>query len=152
MRQLITFLATGCLIGKVPIAPGTAGTVVGVLLYLLLQPLSHLLYAVTVIAFIFMAAWVATKAQEIYSEQDPQEVVIDEIAGFLVTMAFHKPDIWMLLAGFVLFRVFDIVKPFPIRWVERHFLSGWGIVLDDVMAGVYSNVALWFFGLALPKG
>ncbi len=152
MRHLITFLATGCCIGKVPFAPGTAGTIVGVLLYLLLEPLSHFMYAVTVIAFIFMASWVATRAQDILSEQDPQEVVIDEVAGFLVTMAFHRSDIWMLLGGFVIFRVFDIVKPFPIRWIERRFLSGWGIVLDDVAAGVYANIALWFFGLALPKG
>ncbi len=152
MRQIITFLATGCYVGKVPVAPGTAGTVVGVLLYLLIEPLTPLLYAATVIAFIFMASWVATKAQAVYSEQDPQEVVIDEVAGFLVTMAFHKSDIWMLLAGFVLFRVFDIVKPFPIRWIERRFLSGWGIVLDDVGAGIYANIALCFIGLALPKG
>lgn len=152
MRHLITFLATGCYIGKFPFAPGTAGTVMGVLLYLLIKPLPPVLYVVTVVAFIFMAAWVSTKAQDIMGEQDPQEVVIDEVAGFLVTMAFHRPDIWMLLGGFVIFRVFDIVKPFPIRWIERHFLSGWGIVLDDVAAGVYANVALWLVGLALPRG
>lgn len=152
MRHLVTFLATACYIGKVPFAPGTAGTVMGVLLYLLIRPLPSLVYAVTVVAFIFMAAWVSTKAQDVMGEQDPQEVVIDEVAGFLVAMAFHRTDIWMLAAGFVIFRVFDIVKPFPIRWIERHFLSGWGIVLDDVGAGVYTNVALWLIGLALPRG
>ena len=152
MRHLITFLATACYIGKFPFAPGTAGTVVGVLLYLLIQPLSAFLYVVTVVTFIFVAAWVSTKAQDVWGEQDPQEVVIDEVVGFLVAMAFHRVDLWMLVGGFVLFRVFDIVKPFPIRWIERRFVSGWGIVLDDVAAGVYTNVALWFFGLALPKG
>ena len=151
MRFFTSFFATGFFIGKVPIAPGTAGTIVGVLLYILIRPIPTILYVVTVIAFVFFAAWVATQAQEIYGEQDPQEVVIDEIAGFLVTMTFHKFDISLLIGGFILFRIFDIVKPYPIRWVERYFLSGWGVVLDDVVAGVYANVALWFFGLLLPN-
>jgi len=151
MRHFINFLATGCFIGKVPVAPGTAGTLVGVLLYLLIHPLPIFVYVVTVIAFIFLSAWVATKAQAIYGEQDPQEVVIDEIAGYLVTMAFHKFDVWLIIGGFVLFRIFDIVKPFPLRWIERRFVSGWGIVLDDVAAGIYANLALWFFGLLLPN-
>ena len=151
MRHFIKFFATGCYAGKIPVAPGTAGTIVGVLLYLLIRPLPHLIYLVTTIAFIFFAAWVATQAQGIYGEQDPQQVVIDEIAGFLVTMAFHKLDYSLVFGGFILFRAFDIVKPFPIRWIERHYLSGWGVVLDDVAAGIYANVALWFFGLLLPN-
>ena len=151
MRHLINFLATGCFVGKIPIAPGTAGTVVGVLLYLLIWPLPPILYVVTTVTFIFFAVWVSTKAQEIYGEQDPREVVIDEIAGFLVTMAFHKYDVSLIIGGFILFRIFDIVKPFPLRWIERRFLSGWGIVLDDVAAGIYANVALWFVGFLLPN-
>lgn len=151
MRGFIKCLATGCYAGKVPVAPGTAGTLVGVALYALLCHLPYTLYGVTTVAFIFLAAWVATGAQAIYGEQDPPEVVIDEIAGFLVTMAFHKIDLSLVIGGFILFRVFDIVKPFPIRWLERRFISGWGVVLDDVAAGVYANMALWFFGLLLPN-
>jgi len=151
MRRFVNILATGCYVGKVPVAPGTAGTVVGVLLYLLIRPMPTILYVVTVVTFIFFAAWIATQAQVIYGEQDPQVIVIDEIAGYLVTMAFHKLDLSLVIGGFVLFRIFDIVKPFPIRWVERRFLSGWGVVLDDVVAGIYANVALWFFGLLLPN-
>lgn len=151
MRHIIRFLATGFYVGKVPVAPGTAGTVMGVLFYILIQHLPPILYVLTTITFIFVAAWVATKMQEFMGEQDPPEIVIDEMAGFLVTMAFHKFDISLIVAGFILFRVFDIVKPFPIRWVERHFLSGWGVVLDDVAAGIYANAALWFFGLLMPN-
>ena len=151
MNRLIKFLATGCYAGLIPYAPGTMGTIVGALFYLLIRPLPGIAYEVTVVAFIFLAAWVATRAQEIYKQQDPQVVVIDEIAGILVTMAFHRFDIYMLIAGFVLFRIFDIVKPFPIRFVERRFASGWGVVLDDVAAGIYANIALWFFGLLLPN-
>ncbi len=151
MRGIVRFLATGFYVGKVPIAPGTAGTVIGVLFYIFICGLPLVLYIITVITFIFLAAWLATIMQEIIGEQDPPEVVIDEMAGFLVTMCFHKFDISLVLAGFVIFRIFDIVKPFPIRWLERNFLSGWGVVLDDVMAGIYANVALWFFGLLMPN-
>ena len=152
MNQLITFFATGCYAGKLPLAPGTWGTGVGVLLFLLLSSLSPLAYSVTVVACIFFAAWAATAAQRIFEKQDPPQVVIDEIAGFLVTMAFHEPRWQLIVAGFLLFRLFDITKPFPCRWFERRFTSGWGVVLDDVMAGMYANVGLWVVGLVLmPK-
>lgn len=151
MRRFIMILATACCAGKVPYAPGTAGTVVGLILYFLIGGLSAPVYLVTVIAFIFLAAWVSTGAQEIFGVQDPSEIVIDEVVGFLVTMAFHKYDFSLALGGFVLFRIFDIVKPYPIKWIERRFLSGWGVVLDDVAAGIYANAALWFFGLMIPN-
>ena len=85
MKKIIYILATGFYAGKCPIAPGTAGTLVGVLFYLLLRYLPDAVYIPTVIAFIFLAAWVATQAQEIFGLQDPPEIVIDEIAGFEVT-------------------------------------------------------------------
>ncbi|MFH1874878.1 MAG: phosphatidylglycerophosphatase A [Pseudomonadota bacterium] len=150
MKKLIYILATGFYAGKCPIAPGTAGSLVGVLFYLLLRYLPDAVYIPTVIAFIFLAAWVATQAQEIFGLQDPPEIVIDEIAGFLVTMAFHQGDILLIIGGFILFRIFDIVKPFPANWAEKRFISGWGVVLDDVFAGIYANAALWLFGLILP--
>lgn len=151
MQWLVKFLATGSYAGNVPFFPGTAGSLVGVLLYLLLRHLPHGVFFITVVTFIFMAAWVSTKAQGIYCEQDPKEIVIDEIAGFLVAMTFHKADLLMIVLGFVIFRVFDIIKPYPIKWVERYFLSGWGVVLDDVMAGIYTNVVLWAVGPLFPR-
>ena len=142
MRHLITFLATGCYAGKIPVAPGTWGTLVGVLFYLLIGHLLLPIYIVTVLAFIAVSIWISGFAQKIFEDEDPQEVVIDEIAGFLVTMAFHEPKFWTIVFGFVLFRVFDIVKPFPVRWIENKFRDGRGIVLDDVFAGVYANILL----------
>ncbi|HPQ80829.1 MAG TPA: phosphatidylglycerophosphatase A [bacterium] len=151
MRRFITFFATGCYSGMIPLAPGTWGTLVGFAFYWLLSGLSAPAYAVTTIAFIAFAVWVSTNAQAIFEEADPQRVVIDEIAGFLVTMAVHRVDLSTAIGGIVLFRIFDIVKPPPIRWIERRFSDGRGVVFDDVMAGIYANAALWFFELLLPS-
>lgn len=143
MRQIIKFFATGCYVGLMPVAPGTWGTAVGVALFWGIRNLPIVAYVATTITFIILAVWIADRAQAIFNDSDPKPVVIDEIAGLLVTMAFHSPTLWSIVAGFVLFRLFDIIKPPPIRWIERHLSGGWGIVLDDVAAGIYANAALW---------
>lgn len=150
MKAFVHACATGCYAGRIPLAPGTWGTVVGIGLYWLIRDLPPTAYAITTIAFIFFAIWVSTRAQEIFGEVDPPQVTIDEIAGYLVTMAFHRPSYAAALTGFVLFRIFDIVKPPPVRWFERRYADGRGVVLDDVMAGIYANVALIFFEILLP--
>lgn len=150
MRRFILLLATGLGAGRIPHLPGTAGTAVGVIFYLLLRALSPLIYNVTLVAFIFLAAWVATVAATLLGEHDPQKVVIDEVAGFLVTMAFVPFSWWTVVAGFILFRLFDIWKPFPCRWIERKVPAGWGIVGDDLMAGVYANLCLVILLRFLP--
>lgn len=151
MRTFITFFATGCYAGRLPLAPGTWGTGVGLVLYWAVRHLPPPAYAAAAMTFIVFAIWIATHAQAIFEEGDPPQVVIDEIAGYLVTMAFHRTDLATAIGGVVLFRVFDIVKPPPIRWIERRFADGRGIVFDDVAAGVYANAALWFVGLILPS-
>jgi len=143
MSGLIKFLASGCGSGYIPLAPGTFGAVVGLGLYWLLSPLPHHIYIPTVIAFVFLSVWISSKACVLYGEKDPQKITIDEVAGLLVTFIFHHWTIVGAVAGFILFRIFDIAKPFPIRWVEKRFPAGWGVVLDDVVAGVYANIALW---------
>ena len=150
MRRLIMFFATACYVGRLPLAPGTWGTAVGLGFYWLIRHLPPAAYAVTVVAFIFFAIWISGLAQRILFEDDPREIVIDEMAGYLVAMAFHQPTLALAIAGFVLFRIFDIAKPPPIRWVERQFAGGLGVVLDDVVAGVYANLALWLIVLGLP--
>lgn len=150
LKAFVHFCSTGCLAGRIPLAPGTWGTAVGLGLFWLLRDLPPVAYAITTVAFIFFAIWVSTSAQEIFGEVDPPQIVIDEMAGYLVTMAFHTPSLASALTGFVLFRIFDIVKPPPIRWIERRFSDGRGVVLDDVMAGIYANIALVFFEILLP--
>ncbi len=151
MNRFISFFATGCYVGYIPLAPGTWGTVVGVGFYWLIRTLPPAAYAATTIAFIIFAIWVSTRAQEQFEEVDPPQIVIDEIAGYLVTMAFHTPSFAAAVTGFILFRIFDITKPPPIRWIERRFSDGRGVVLDDVGAGVYASIALILFEILLPS-
>lgn len=150
MNFFVKFFSTGCFSGYVPIAPGTFGTAVGVLFFWFIKDLPPIAYIAMLIAFIFFAIWVSGRAQAIFGETDPQKVVIDEIAGFFVTMAFHRPDLTTIIAAFVLFRIFDITKLWPIGWIERRYPDGRGIVLDDVLAGVYANAALWLIELLIP--
>jgi phosphatidylglycerophosphatase A len=84
-------------------------------------------------------------------EQDPQVVVIDEVVGFLVVMIALPPKWPYLLAGFILFRIFDVIKPPPIRFVERTVQRGYGVVLDDVLAALYAHIALRILFLFLPN-
>lgn len=161
MTTFIKFFATVFGVGYSPVAPGTVGTIVGVGFYYIMRnmPLPH--YIIFVLVFIFMASWVSDIAEEIFTEEDPQKVVIDEVAGFLVTMIGFQFNWILVVAGFILFRTFDIIKPFPIRQLERKITGGFGIVLDDVLAGIYANISLriliWVlaqapFNISLIKG
>jgi len=135
--SLAHVLATwfGC--GHVPYAPGTAGTLGAVPLYLLLRPLGH--HAVFAASMVITAVgiWAAEIVAKDLGTKDPQIVVIDEVAGVLLTLSVAPPTWAALAAGVVLFRVFDQWKPWPARTAERKLPGGWGIVLDDVAAGVW---------------
>ena len=141
IQQIAVIFSTGLYTGYSPIAPGTVGTIVAVLLYLALSRLSPVLYGITVLAFLCMACWMASMAEPVFGKGDSGHIVIDEVAGFLVTMSFLPPTARHVLLGFVLFRFFDILKPFPIRRLEG-LQGGYGVVADDVMAGIYGNVAV----------
>lgn len=140
--RLVHLLATGLGTGYVPVAPGTAGTVVGVALAAVLAPLPAWQLLVVVAIFCVLAVWLADLASVVFHDRDPKHVVIDEIAGYLVAVVGH-PWSWRLaLAAFLLFRLFDVVKPPPCRHAER-WRGGLGIVADDLLAGVYVNLLLW---------
>lgn len=126
----------GC--GHVPKMPGTAGTIGAVPLYLLLRPYG--LHAVAIAAAIVtvVGIWSSSRVCARLGTKDPQIVCIDEVAGVLVAW-LGAPVGWPgLIAGFVLFRVFDQLKPWPARLAERELRSGWGVMLDDVAAGVWA--------------
>ncbi len=125
----------GC--GRVPRAPGTAGTVGAIPLYLLLATRAGRAgVGLAAMAATFVGVWEASVVAKQLASKDPQVVVIDEVAGFLVTMVPVRAVSWQaVLSGFVLFRVLDSLKPWPIRSAEK-LPGGWGIVLDDVAAGV----------------
>jgi phosphatidylglycerophosphatase A len=148
-EKLITFLATGFGSGLAPYAPGTMGTLVGVVICLLCLPLLWPLRLLTVLALLALSIYVAGRAEIIYQKKDDQRIVIDEIIGFQVTMLPVAINVLYLCVGFVLFRIFDILKPFPIANLQR-LPGGWGVVIDDVAAGIYAGavmILLIFFGV-----
>ncbi len=142
MRKVTLFFATGCLLGYAPVAPGTVGTLAGVALFFVLSHLSFPLYTLTIVAFFFLASWVAGETERIYQEKDCSCIVIDEIIGFLVAMAALPARPYFLFWGFILFRFFDIIKPYPAGVIDRKMEGGFGVVLDDVVAGLYANFFL----------
>jgi len=141
VRHLVIFFSTGLYSGYSPVAPGTAGTLVAIPLYLVLSRLPAPSYGITAVAFLFMACWFSGAAESIFLKKDSGRIVIDEIGGFLVTMGFLPPVPLYIFSGFILFRFFDIVKPFPIKRLQA-LRGGYGVVADDVVAGIYGNLVL----------
>ncbi|MFI3136881.1 MAG: phosphatidylglycerophosphatase A [Methylococcaceae bacterium] len=149
-RQILSdpvlFLAFGFGSGLAKKAPGTFGTLSAIPIYLLLTYVSQPLYwGLTVLVSLF-GIWLCGVAAEKLGEHDFGGIVWDEIAGLLITLAF-VPFSWQaLLAGFVLFRLFDIVKPWPIRWIDQKVAGGFGIMLDDIIAGLFAAgvLSFWF--------
>jgi phosphatidylglycerophosphatase A len=146
MRQLVIFLATGAYSGYAPVAPGTAGSIVGLFAgYFVFAPIWR--YSPAAFLMVFMvvfavACGIAGSAERIFAEHDSSRIVIDEILGMAATM-FLNPTGWVaLVAGFALFRIFDIIKPFPARFLERNVPRGAGVMLDDLAAAIYANLVL----------
>lgn len=141
-RRLVHFLAFGFGAGYLPKAPGTFGTLVGVLVYLFMQPLAAWLYAVIVLALFGIGVWICALTECDLGVHDHPGIVWDEIVGYLITM-FLAPSGWAwIVLGFVLFRLFDIWKPWPIRQIERRIQGGLGNMLDDALAGICAFVVL----------
>lgn len=143
--RLVVFLASGGWIGYVPWAPGTFGTLVAVPLALpfaWLHSASGVLYLLVLFFLVGVACWIAGRAEALFGEHDAGKIVIDEIVGYLVALCFLPATVPILAAAFVLFRVFDVWKPFPAAWLDRNVPGGGGVVLDDVAAGIYTAVAL----------
>ena len=140
------FFATFFYVGYFPYGPGTAGTFVSMVLYFLFfHYLTFSGYIILCIVLFFAGIFFSSRAEKIIGKKDPSEVVIDEVEGYLITMlgAFWAPfSILYVLIGFLLFRIFDIIKPFPIGAADKRIGGGIGIMLDDVIAAVISAVLL----------
>jgi phosphatidylglycerophosphatase A len=143
VNLFVKLLATWGGSGYAPVASGTFGTLAAIPFYLLLAQLPLPLYLLTLVAFLFLACWVSGRAEIIFQEQDSGKIVIDEVVGYLVTMTAIPLEWRSVVVGFFLFRFFDIVKPPPARWFDRQLKNGYGVVLDDVAAGVYAWLVLW---------
>jgi phosphatidylglycerophosphatase A len=148
LRKPLHLLAFGFGSGLAPKAPGTFGTLVAVPLYLLMADLSLPIYLGLVLAGSLLGVWICGQTSRDLGVHDHGGIVWDEIIGYLLTMAFAPPGWVWLLVGFLLFRFFDILKPWPIRWLDRQVAGGVGIMLDDLLAGVYAGLIM----LLLERG
>jgi phosphatidylglycerophosphatase A len=143
MRRLIVVLASGGGVGHIPVASGTFGTLVALPLFWLYEPWRHLsvpLYLTAYAAMVAAACWIAGRAEAAFAEHDSHKIVIDEIVGYLGATLFLAPTWEHTLLAFVVFRALDVLKPFPAGWIDRQLRGGAGVVLDDVVSGLYSNV------------
>lgn len=153
MRGLIILLASGFGTGYSPVASGTVGCLVGIPLYLALDPMRHgstALYLLTFAAAVAFACWVADHAERAFGEHDSGKIVIDEIVGYLAATLFVPPTVATIVVAFLIFRVLDIVKPWPAGAIDASLPGGAGVVLDDVVSGLYTCVimhALIAFGI-----
>ena len=144
--KMIKILATGFGSGLSPVAPGTAGTLVGVLVCVISSPLPWIFRLAFVLAIAAASVYVSHQAESIFRKKDDPRIVIDEIAGLQVAMLPVTVTGLHLLLAFVLFRIFDIWKPFPVNRLQN-LKGGWGVVADDLGAGVYAGLILLFMTL-----
>jgi phosphatidylglycerophosphatase A len=142
VTRLAVFIATVGYCGYFPIAPGTVGSAAGLLFYLLVWSAGSPVVEVGLIVVLFAAGvWAGTRSERYFGGIDPGPIVLDEVVGMLITLAFIPMDITSALIGFVLFRIFDVIKPFPARRLEA-LHGGLGVMADDAMAAIYANIAL----------
>ena len=147
LRQPTHWLAFGFGSGLAPKAPGTFGTLAAVPLYLLLAQLPLWAYAVALVLSFGIGVYLCHKTADDLGVHDHPGIVWDEFVGYWITMLL-APAGWMwVVIGFVLFRIFDVLKPWPIRWLDKHVHGGFGIMIDDVLAGIFAWLVLQ--GLAL---
>ena len=150
MTRLAVVVATVAYCGYFPIAPGTAGSAAGLVVYLLVWwTQSPLVEAGLIVAVFAAGVWAATHAERFFGGIDPGPVVIDEVLGMLLTLAFIPVGWSGALAGFFIFRVFDVIKPYPANRLEK-LHGGFGIMADDAMAGIYANLLLRLVIWLLP--
>jgi phosphatidylglycerophosphatase A len=150
--RAVLLLATGFAAGRIPPAPGTFGSLLGIPIVWGLAEVGSTATVLMIGTMALGAVWIAGEAERLLGQKDAACIVIDEIVGILVALAGMPATPFNLAAGFIAFRVFDIIKPFPARFFDARAPGGWGIVLDDVVAGVYSNILLRVLSVFFLQG
>ena len=141
LDRIVIFLATGAYSGLSPFAPGTAGTLAAIPIYLLFYQLGDLGYLLLFLVLLPLSFVVSARAEKLFGAKDSGMIVIDEIAGYLVTLCMIPLSAEYIIIGFFLFRFFDITKIYPASAAEK-MGGGPGVVMDDVVAGIYANLSL----------
>lgn len=142
-HKTIRFLAAGFGLGYIPKAPGTFGTILGSLFFFLFRHQSMAWFFIFSLAIAVFSILIAHLAEKSFREKDCQKIVIDEVAGVLFCYMLVPFSIFNLVMGFILFRLFDVIKIFPARWAQDKFPGGMGVVGDDLVAGLQAGVLLY---------
>jgi phosphatidylglycerophosphatase A len=149
MRKIAIFISTFGGVGYFPVASGTAGTITAI-------PFAYLFclvgwyWQIAILLFLFpLFSFFAGEGEKHFGSKDPREVVSDEVLGYLVAVFAISPTAFNLGIAFLLFRIYDIVKPYPIRYADRNIPGGWGIVADDVMAGIFTRLTMLLISMLL---
>ena len=141
-EKAAVFLATGFYVGNIPFAPGTFGSLIGLPLCYLLAKIQLTAAIIAALLLIGLAIWISNAAEKTLKRKDPGCIVVDEMAGMAVTLIGLPFNVTTVVTGFILFRILDILKPFPIRVLDKRLSGGLGIVADDVVAGIFSNIII----------
>ena len=152
LRNPVHFLSLGFGSGLFPIAPGTAGTLVAVPVYFLLAGLDIYIYLGVTLLMFGIGIYLCGETSHALGVEDHPAIVWDEIVGYIITMIAVPVKLEWIVAGFLLFRLFDILKPWPIRVLDRSIKGGMGIMLDDVLAGIFAALVLHFLLIPFVTG
>jgi phosphatidylglycerophosphatase A len=145
MRALIIFLASAGYVGYIPVASGTFGSLVAIPLFFgfdALRAASVPFYLIVFVASVGAACWISGLADGYLHEHDSHKIVIDEVVGYLAATLFLAPTWTHVVLAFVIFRALDVIKPFPAGYIDEHLPGGYGVTLDDVVSGLYTNLVL----------
>lgn len=143
---LIKTIATGFGLGYSPIIPGTMGSLLGLLS--LFINLSTTTWIIISVCLFLLGVFISTQAEKLFSKKDSREIVIDEIAGCVVFLLLVPHTKWCIILGFILYRILDIIKPFP-ACISQCLPGGWGIMTDDLIVGIYTGVVINLLNLIL---
>jgi len=141
-QSIVLFFASGAFSGYIPLAPGTWGTLAGLPLCYVLSCLTWPLQFMILCVFMPIAAWISGQGEQYLGKKDPGAIVIDEIAGIMITLLLVPFTFINVIAGFLLFRFFDILKPYPISKAETYFHGGTAVLMDDIIAGIFARILL----------
>lgn len=151
MSRVALLISTFGYVGYFPIAPGTAGSLAAIALYAVVRWAGSPMVEVAMMVLVLAAGvWAATRSEGLLGGKDPGPVVIDEVLGMLITLAFLPLSAAGVIAGFFAFRIFDVIKPWPAAGMER-LQGGWGVMLDDAVAGLYAHATVRLLAWGSPS-
>lgn len=140
MRRLVKLTTSFFYLGHSPLMPGTLGSLAGLLIYCVVKDKLPI-YAFSIIFLFALGILFSTEAEKIYKRKDAQMIIIDEACGMMLALFLVPYNIWLVIVGFILFRIFDILKPPPARAIEK-FSGAFGVMFDDIIAAIYANFIL----------